>query len=252
MALMVETSESQSALDETLKDVMSTLLFAGYDTTSTTLMYALYLLANHPDIQDRCVKEVSRLDESNLSNPHNMPYIAAVVKETLRLYPPGFQTTRTLSKDMVLSGGLVAPKGTHVSIPIWIIQRDPTIFPFPDEFRPERWVRKRSTTASTSTSDSNTGHWIERNLEDEDECHSPQNHTTKAGHPDAILAFSVGGRSCPGAKFAMQEAILLLGHLVKHLRFKPVPGFVLRMELQGILPGVANGMPLRMERRMET
>ena len=56
-------------------------------------MYAFYLLANHPDIQDHYVEEVSRLEDSKLSNPHNMPDIAAVVKETLRLFRGSFQTT---------------------------------------------------------------------------------------------------------------------------------------------------------------
>jgi len=142
--------------DEAIKDVMSTLLFAGYDTTSTTLTFSLYLLANHPDIQDTCLEEIQQLSEAELSDPDKLQYTAAVVKETLRLYPAAFQTSRTLTKPIRLKGGFEAPAGVHVAIPILVIQRDEAIFPHADECRPERWVEKRgSSTKWTERSYSN-------------------------------------------------------------------------------------------------
>ena len=232
---------SDLLMDNTLRDVMATLLFASYDTTSTTLMFCLYLLAIHPAIQQECVEEIRSLgDNTQLSNPDDLVYCTAVVRETLRLYPPGFIVSRTLTKPVPLSGGFVAPEGAHVVIPVWVIQRDETIFPRPEECLPERWAQR-------SSNDGNKSRWVPRNQHTEEMTDASS--SIPAGNLDGILAFSGGGRNCPGAKFAMQEAVIVLANLVKDLKFYPVPNFQLKLQLEGILPYPSEGMPLRIEKR---
>ena len=73
--------------DAVLADTLMVLLFGGYDTTSITLSYALYLLATHADIQAQCVAEIKSIlgTENSLKDPADLPYTRAVVLETLRL-----------------------------------------------------------------------------------------------------------------------------------------------------------------------
>jgi cytochrome P450 len=231
-----QTDSSDGQLtDEVLTDVIATLLIASYDTTSTTLSMALYLLAMHPNIQDECLREVSGIEQ--ISSAEDLVYCTAVIKESLRLYPPAALTSRTLTKPFTFSDGYVAPKGARCVVPIYAIHRDEKYFPRPMECLPERWCQRRSSEG--------TG-WIERSMEEDDEG------TSKAipiGNAEALIPFSAGGRVCPGAKFAMQESTIVLANLVQAFRVKPVPGYKLKLDLHGPLPQPTHGMPLQFEKR---
>jgi len=191
--------------DEAMTDVLMTLLFAGYgkcqgglcrgchsriqcthfyslslvtkDTTSVTLTFALYLLANHPEIQELCFEEIR--DVKTIENMEELVYCKAVIWEALRLFPAAVRTNRALSKPVELSGGFVAPAGTRVIIPIWNIHRDEQNFPEPETFRPDRWAKQ----------DESKKCWVERDAStDSDEG------DIAAGDHKAFLAFSAGGR----------------------------------------------------------
>ncbi|KAI2492064.1 cytochrome p450 [Fragilaria crotonensis] len=83
-----------SHLSETaVSDVLMSLLFAGYDTTSITLTYALYHIATFPDVEKTCLAEIAQAGVTNLDA---LPYCKGVLLETLRLYPPAIFTSRTL------------------------------------------------------------------------------------------------------------------------------------------------------------
>ncbi|CAB9505025.1 Phylloquinone omega-hydroxylase [Seminavis robusta] len=238
--------DDAKALDDALSDVMMTLLFASYDTTSTTLTMVLHSLSIYPDIQNNCLEEVQSLlkNGSDLSNADELCYCMGVIKEALRLYPAAFTVARTLTKPLQLASGYVAQVGTHMNVPIFVMQRDESIFPKGDEFHPERWAQRVS---STSSSSANNGQlWEERAYKVDAE---PSKGSIPAGNPDAFFAFSAGGRSCPGAKFALQEAVIVLANVLKHLKVLPVPDFKLELRLQGILPYPKDGVPLRIEKR---
>jgi cytochrome P450 len=234
-----EAIADEMVLDGALKDVMKTLVVAGYDTTSTTLMYSLYLLSMNPNMQDLCVEEVKSLEYGDLSDPEKLVLCSAVCQEALRLYPPGFQTSRTLLKPVTLSGEYVVPEGTHITVPFWVIQRGKNTFVAPESFRPDRWAKKIN---------GRSGKWITRDYESE-KAKPDESATIPAGNPDAVLSFSAGARSCPGAKFARQEAVIALANLLKEIKFTPIPGYQLKLKVQGILPSPEGGLPLRIEER---
>jgi len=144
---------------ETISQSIMALLFAGYETSSVTLTYCLYLLSQHPTVLDKCLKEIrSHSKDDTTATATEMPsfvYLEAVLKETLRLYPPAISTNRSTERDLELplhpksrskdSGScstkkIVIPKGTYLYFPIWTIQRDPLHFHDPLDFLPERWV----------------------------------------------------------------------------------------------------------------
>ena len=229
---MKEQAPGEVVTDQTLVDIMMGLLFAGYDTTSVTLSYALYVLSTHPEVEQRCLEEIERVmkEDGGLTNPDHLVYCQGVITETLRMYPPAFITNRKMTKPVQLSGGYVVAEGTSVVIPIYMIQHDPKHFPRPEEFLPERWVSMRK---------AKNDMWMERDIDDDD-----GNSNIPAGNRNAFLAFSAGARSCAGQKFALQEAVLVMAILIKELKFTTPPGYIPVPTRNGIVQTPRDGMSM--------
>jgi len=254
--------------DETFSDILMSLLFAGYDTTSITLSYALYNIAKNPGAEARCVKEVLRVlgkpDDSGKDDlsfdPEDLKYCQAVIYETLRLFPPGTNITRNLTKDLKL-GKTVIPERTSIHIPVWGIQRDERNFPRPMEFLPERWVKKSD---DSKKDGEDVEIWIERTPDTKaienrwknlkKDCNGAVKPETKqkednddipAADPSAFFAFSAGARSCAGKKFAMQEAVTMLAIFLRHLKFDLIePEFEVEPERSGLIQKPKYEMPM--------
>jgi len=162
------------------------------------------------------------------------------------MFPPGFVTTRYLTKPIELpTDGFVLPKETNVIVPIWAIQRHEENFPNPNDFRPDRWAAKQLGNKSNQSTV-----WVERSSKMQDAL----SETTvpcdiAAGNDDAFFAFSAGARNCPGQKFAMQEAVIVLACLLRELKFSPVEGYMLQPERCGIVQHAKGGVPLNISLR---
>lgn len=176
-------------------------IFAGYDTTSTTLCYAYHLLSTHPSTARLLRQEhnlvlgsdPSAAAEVIATNPHllnNLPYTLAVLKETLRLYPPA-GISRKGSKDIVLSdpldptGRKYPTEGMMVVVSPHDIHRDPTYWPRPNEFLPERWLPANSPPDT-------------------------QSETLQPSEKEAWHPFSRGSRVCIGQELALTGLKLVL------------------------------------------
>lgn len=220
--------------DETLMDTLLSLLFAGYETTSGTLTYSLYLISQHPEVEANALKEIENAWKGEDSRSGEFAYLNAVVMETLRLYPPAISTTRTLDKPIEFDG-ITVKEGTYMYIPIWTIQRDAKHFPEPEAFRPERWAEKNS-----------HGFWDVR-TNDNDVCSD----SFPMGNRDAFLAFSSGARSCPGQKFANQEMMLALAMLLRAFEFRPCEDYVLTPHRDGFTQTPKDGMPMKLLARKQ-
>lgn len=126
--LLAATDEGRGMSDRQLRDEVITLLVAGHETVATTLAWALYLLACHPEVQAAVAEE---------DDPQR-PQATAVLHETLRLYPPGFVLSRrALEEDEI--GGYRVAVGTTVMMFLPILQRRPDFWERPDEFDPRRF-----------------------------------------------------------------------------------------------------------------
>lgn len=215
------TAERESDVSKSaILDLVMTLLFGGYDTTSITLSYALYMMATHPDIQKECLKEIDAVFPNSTSKEEDvfvlddparqLPYTHAVVLETLRLYPPAPVTFRTLEKSIELDGKIF-PQGTSIMVPIWSIQRDARNFPRPLEMAPTRWVRRRDMKMEGESK------WEERSFREE-EMYGED--AIPCANRDAFCVFSAGARNCVGRKLALQEAVTLFAILVRKLKFE--------------------------------
>nr|XP_053633245.1 probable cytochrome P450 49a1 isoform X1 [Cherax quadricarinatus] len=171
------------------KDVVTLILdmlFAGVDTTSHSLSFALYLLARHPEVQTRLQEEVDTVlgdHKGPLTYQHlaKFHYLKAVVKESMRVIPSVMAFARILEKDRVISGYLI-PKGWSVMIYSMQMGLDESLFPRANEFVPERWLRDRPLGPI---------------------------------HPYSTAPFGAGKRMCIGRRIAEQEMYTFLARVMQ-------------------------------------
>ncbi|XP_011502027.1 PREDICTED: probable cytochrome P450 4aa1 [Ceratosolen solmsi marchali] len=155
----------------------------------------LFLLANHPEWQDKCVEELNRIFKGDDSRSPTMQDLRAMrclescIKEALRLYPSVPLFARTLGEDVKV-GKHVIPAGCGVIILPYSTHRLPHHFPDPHSFRPERF--------------------------------SPENSAKR--HPYAYLPFSAGPRNCIGNKFAILEMKAMISAILRRCRLGSVEG----------------------------
>ena len=170
-----------------VRDQLVTFLFAGHATTATALTYACWLVAGHPEIQDRLATEVEVLDgDPTVADLGNLAFTERVVRESLRLYPPIYAFYRQPREPVVLGGYRVDPTVT-LQLPVYSLHRDGRYWSDPESFRPDRW----------------------RDRDDD--------------RPEyAYFPFGGGPRHCIGMRFAMVELQLALATMVRHVEFERV------------------------------
>jgi cytochrome P450 len=172
--------------DKQLIDELLTLIVAGHETTAAALSWLWHLLALHPDsfaqVQAACrAVDLQRVPDWDTLD--RLPFIAQVIKEALRLYPPGWlYTRRALQPDRL--GDYYLPAGTDVFICSWLLHRHPAYWEQPDEFRPDRF--------------------------------SAANEARRQRY--VYLPFSAGPRHCIGESFAMAEMMIHLAVLASHVQ----------------------------------
>ncbi|HEU5142076.1 MAG TPA: cytochrome P450, partial [Solirubrobacterales bacterium] len=160
--------------DEEMRDELLTLLVAGHETTATSLAWAMERLCRHPDKLARLREEVKGGDDA---------YLTATIQETLRLRPVISIVVRRLTEPVEI-GGWELPAGIAVTPSIYLVHRNPEIYPEPDRFRPERFLENPPGTYT----------WI---------------------------PFGGGVRRCLGASFAQFEMGVVLEELVRRRSFRP-------------------------------
>ncbi|KAI0516223.1 hypothetical protein KFK09_008895 [Dendrobium nobile] len=131
---------------ENVKAVLLDLFFAGTETSSTTLVWAMIELIRHPQVMQKAQLEVRkvlngkiRIEEGDI---HKLLYINQVIKETLRLHPPVPLLARRLCCETVELAGYTVPIESRVVINVWAMTRDPNYWEDPEIFQPERFEEK--------------------------------------------------------------------------------------------------------------
>lgn len=205
--------------DRELRDELVTLLLAGHETTSIALALALWLLAEHPEHQAAITDELDAVTgdrDPTLADVPKLRRTEAVLKETMRLYPPVWAIGREAVRDLVIGGHRIE-KGTQIVVSQWVIHRDPRLYVGADRFRPGRWLDGE----------------------------------TDALPRMAYFPFGGGPRICVGNHFAMLEATLILATFLRHRRVGSVMG-----PPPELVPAVTlrprNGVSVRVERRPGT
>lgn len=119
------------------------IMLAGSGTTSSTLTYLIYAISQpqNQHVQDRLREEVMALSGTDhLAELRGAPYLNAVIKETMRLYPTIISTLPRILDQPIYINGMELPPGVLVGMQNYVHHRDPVIFPDPEAFKPERWL----------------------------------------------------------------------------------------------------------------
>ena len=130
---------------ERIRDELIALLFAGYDSTATALAITLALVADNPDVQRRLRGELAETlggEQPTPADLDELPTLDAIVRESLRLYPPQYALFREPVDTVTLGGYRVKPETTVVVSP-WVCQRDDSHWRAPEQFTPDRWRSDR-------------------------------------------------------------------------------------------------------------
>ncbi len=192
--LLAGEDEGGDALsDEEVRDQVMTLMFAGHDTSTSTLSFLVYELARNPRALGLLQAEQDEVLGGQAPTPEQLekglPYLEMVLDEVLRLYPPAWVGPRRAVRDFEF-GGYRVPAGTYCHYSSWASHRIPEVFADPQSFIPERFERSRKAALARG----------------------------------AYVPFGSGSRICIGKKFGQTEVKLVATMLLQRLRFELMPG----------------------------
>jgi cytochrome P450 len=181
---IVRTSREEGNLfdDKSLRDQLSTMFFAGHETSATGLCWIHWAISNHPAVRARLDAEVATLNGRipNAEDIHNLQYTQQVIEESLRLHSPIHAISRVAMEDNTV-GGFFIPKGQTVVISMYAIHRQDRLYPDAEKFDPERFTPE----------------------------------AVAARHRFAYLPFAAGHRNCIGAAQAMIELKLIVARIAQ-------------------------------------
>lgn len=185
-----DADEGVMMTDKQVRDEVVTLFVAGHETTATSLAWAMYLLARHPDVLEKVVAEADAFAETppDRFEPEQLALTTRVFRETLRLYPPLTLFPRRSLEEVEIAGTVLPPR-TLVFVSAYAQHRRADAWPDPDRFDPDRFLPA-------------------------EEAKRPKG---------SYLPFSAGPRFCIGMHFAMMEGPIVLATLLRNHRFEIDP-----------------------------
>ncbi|KAG7297249.1 hypothetical protein JYU34_019190 [Plutella xylostella] len=215
--LLLELNNDGKITEQDVREEVDTMIVAGHDTTSHTLLMMFILLGAYPEVQERVYQELQEAfgDSQRYVTKEDLTklvYTEAVVKETCRLYPVIPMLAREADTDIHFENFTI-PAGTGILLCLYGIGRNPCWGPDADAFRPERWLDPASLPAS----------------------------------PAAFAAFSLGRRGCMGKAQALMQMKTTVAHVIRkfkvtasdknlNLKFdfmiKPTSGGQIKLELR--------------------
>ena len=208
LLLAVRDESGRPLTLEQIRDQLVTFIVAGHETVASALGWAWGLIAAHPEVGERIAREADSLAPGRaiaFEDYAHLTYTRAVIEETLRLYPPAWLITRSaLTPDVI--DGVSIPQGALVIISPWLLHRHPTLWPEPEEFRPERFE-----------------HGVER---------------------FAHIPFGAGPRLCIGRDFSYVEATMMVAQLCREFTVSLPAGGTLPAGEPLVTIRPRGGMPL--------
>ncbi len=202
--------------DKQVRDEMVTLFGAGHETTANLLSWTWYLLAQNPQVEERLHAELARVlggRAPGFADLDKLPYTEKVILESMRIYPPVWETGRLAVEADRIDGRPVPARALVGTLP-YLVHRDPRWYPDPMRFDPERFTPEAS----------------------------------RARPRFAYFPFGGGDRRCVGEAFAMMEGKLILATLAQSFRPRLIPGHVVELEpMVSLRP--KGGLPMVLDKR---
>lgn len=185
--------------EENVIYIVENINVAAIETTLWSMEWAIAELVNHPRVQSKIREEISKVLKGEAvteSNLHELPYLQATVKETLRLHTPIPLLVPHMNLEEAKLGGYTIPKGSKVVVNAWWLANNPSWWNNPEEFRPERFLEEECATDAVA-----------------------------GGKVDfRFVPFGVGRRSCPGIILALPILGLVIAKLVSNFEMSAPKG----------------------------
>jgi cytochrome P450 len=214
LAGATDAEDGSRLSDREVRDQVMTLLFAGHDTSTSTISFMLYELARHPAALAKLLDEQDQVlghrmpTAAELMSGETLPELEMVLDETLRLYPAAWVGPRRAVETFQFAGHEV-PAGAYVNYSSWASHRLPDVWPEPEAFVPERFAPE-----------------------------------TKAKLPKgAYIPFGGGSRTCIGMRFGQLEIKTIVTLLLQRYRLELVPGRTMTVRQ---MPTLSPREPLQM------
>lgn len=180
--------------EEDIREEVDTFMFEGQDTTAMALSWIIFILGHHRNVQAKAQAEIDffvseKFDSKiNLGQLKQLKYLECCIKEGLRLFPSVPLIGRHLEHDLIIENRYKIPKGTNVFVHIYMLHRDPKVYPNPEQYNPDRFMDGNS----------------------------------DGRNPFSFIPFSAGPRNCIGQKYAMTEMKTILVYLLKNFKFESI------------------------------
>lgn len=220
LSLLIDaTDEDGEALnDQQIRDEVMTLLFAGHDTTTSTVAFMFYELARHPDVTEALYEEQdnvlgSEQPDAELLMSGKLELLDMVLDEVLRMYPPAWVGARRAIDSYEFADQTV-PARAYVNYSSWVSHHLAEVFESPFEFRPERFAPERKSALPKG----------------------------------AYVPFGGGSRICIGMRFGQLEIKAIAGQLLRRFDFSLQDGYTLRTRQMPTI-GPRGGIPLIVRQR---
>ncbi|KAI0793004.1 cytochrome P450 [Irpex lacteus] len=196
-AELIETQDRHGFSEKGSAWLSAVMVAGGADTTAAAVVSFILAMMHHPEVmrkaQDEIDAEVGRERTPRFEDRDNLPYIRAIVRETLRWRPPGPLAAPHMATEDDWYEGYFIPKGTVVLGNVWAMNRDPTIYPDFDDFRPERF------------------------LDASGKLETVPPHTHQMGH----ATYGFGRRICVGMHFADQALFIAIATMLWAFNIEP-------------------------------
>ncbi|CAO4380531.1 unnamed protein product [Caenorhabditis nigoni] len=218
--ILLSSEESNELTSEDIRKEVDTFLFAGHDTTSTSLSWLCWNLAHNPDVQENVYKEILTVfgedpnEDVTSEKINRLEYTERVMKESKRMFAPVPGVQRKLTKDIVIDG-ITIPSEGNITISPTVLHCNPYIYEKPEKFDPDRFLPE--------------------------EC--------AKRHSYDYIPFSAGLRNCIGQKFSILNEKVMLVHILKHFRLEPKLGFYETKPLFEVVAKPSHGIPMKLIRR---
>jgi cytochrome P450 len=209
-----DADSGKSLSDVEVRDELSTILFAGAETTAATLAWTFHELASHPKAEKQLVAEIQEVVGDRpvtIADVPRLEGIRRVLDEVMRLHGVTLLMRRTT--EPVVLGGVEMPAGTEVAFSLYAIHRDPALYANADCFDPDRWLPER------------------------------RGDITR----EAYVPFGAGNRKCIGDQYVWTEATIAIATVLARWELVPVRGHTPR----GVASAVAHAdrIPMTVKQR---
>jgi cytochrome P450 family 110 len=198
--------------DAHIRDELRTLLFAGHETTAISLAWALYAIHRNDEVRARLLAELDALGPTaEPGEIARLPYLSAVIDETLRLHPVVEVVFRVLRKPWTFAGYELAA-GVTIAPAVTLVHRRPDLYPEPERFEPERFLARKP-------------------------------------KPHEYLPFGGGHRRCIGAAFSHFESRVAIGTMLREFEFELLEPGEVEVIRRSVTLGPKSGVRMRLVRR---